>query len=110
MSNHLHAYLLEKDVYKQNNYQNGSNADSENTHRHVLRPFICYGRELVSFRSPTVTPPETACSCDTWSANPGSGSDYRMAMVLTLVVYLCMFRANRGQCPRLSKIAVMLVR
>jgi hypothetical protein len=26
----------------------------------VLRPFICYGRELISFRSPTVTPPDTA--------------------------------------------------
>ena len=23
-------------------------------------PIICYGRELISFRSPTVTPPETA--------------------------------------------------
>jgi hypothetical protein len=25
-----------------------------------FRPLICYGRELVSFRSPTVIPPETA--------------------------------------------------
>ena len=53
-------YLLEKDVYKQNNHQDGPNAYSENIHCIVLRPFICYGRELGSFRSPTVTPPETA--------------------------------------------------
>ena len=59
MSNHLQVYLLEKEVYKQNNHQDGPNAYSENTHCIVLRPFICYGRELVSFRSPTVTPPET---------------------------------------------------
>jgi hypothetical protein len=54
------VYLLENKVYKQNNYQDGSNAYSENTHGNVLRPLICYGRELVSFRSPTVTLPETA--------------------------------------------------
>ena len=60
VSNHLHVYLLENKVYKQNNYQYGPDAYSENTHGRVLRPLICYGRELVSFRSPTVTPPETA--------------------------------------------------
>ncbi len=59
VSNHLHVYSLENDVYKQNNYQDGSEAYSENTHGNVLRPLVCYGRELVSFRSPTVTPPET---------------------------------------------------
>jgi len=60
VSNHLHVYLLENKVYKQYNYQNGPDAYSENTHCSVLRPPICYGRELISFRSPTVTPPETA--------------------------------------------------
>jgi hypothetical protein len=53
-------YLLEEDVYKQNNYQDGPNAYSKNVHCIVLRPFICYGREFISFRSPTVTPPDTA--------------------------------------------------
>ena len=58
--NHLHVCLLEKNVYKQNDYQDGPYAYSENIHGSFLRPLICYGRELVSFRSPTVTPPETA--------------------------------------------------
>ena len=60
VSNHLHAHPLPDEVYNQNNQQDGPNAYSENTHCIVLRPFICYGRELISFRSPTVTPPETA--------------------------------------------------
>ena len=60
VSNHLSAHLLPDEVYKQNNQQDGSKAYSENIHCIVLRPFICYGRELISFRSPTVTPPETA--------------------------------------------------
>jgi hypothetical protein len=60
VSNHLPSRLLTDDVYKQNDQQDGSNAYSENTHCSVLRPFVCYGRELVSFRAPTVTPPETA--------------------------------------------------
>ena len=47
-------------VYKQNNHQDGPNAYSENIHCIVLRPFIRYGRELISFRSPTVKPPDTA--------------------------------------------------
>jgi len=60
VSNHLHAQLLPDEVYNQNNQEDGSNAYSENTHCSVLRPLICYGRELISFRSPTVTPPEMA--------------------------------------------------
>ncbi len=59
MSNHLQVYLLENKVYQQNNYQDGPNAYSENIHCSVLLPPLCYGRELISFRSPTVTPPET---------------------------------------------------
>jgi len=60
VSNHLHVYLLENKVYKQNDHQDGPNACSENVHCIVLRPSICNGRELNSFRSPTVTPPDTA--------------------------------------------------
>ena len=66
-SNHLHAHLLPDEVYNQNDQQDGSNAYSENTHGSVLRTFIGYGRELISFRSPTVPPPETAAV-----ATPGS--------------------------------------
>jgi len=67
VSNHLPSRLLTDDVYKQNDQQDGSNAYSENTHCIVLRPFIGYGRELISFRSPTVTPPETVAA-----ATPGA--------------------------------------
>ena len=60
VSNHFHAHLLPDEVYNQNNHQDGPDAYSENSHCSVLRPFICYGRELIKFRSPTVTPPDTA--------------------------------------------------
>jgi hypothetical protein len=60
VSNYFPAHLLADEVYNQDNQQDGSKAYSENIHGIVLRPFICYGRELILFRSPTVTPPETA--------------------------------------------------
>ena len=59
-SNVSHVYPLENEVDKQNNYEDGPNAYSENIHFCVLCPLICYGRGLISFRSPTVTPPEAA--------------------------------------------------
>ena len=96
VSNHLHEYLLKNKVYKQNNYQDGPDAYAENTHLSVLRPFICYGRELISFRSPTVTPPETAAVADTRSTDPESGSDYRVMMLVTLAWYVSIFRASCG--------------
>jgi hypothetical protein len=108
VSNYLPAHLLPDEVYNQNNQQNGSNAYSENIHGIVLRPFICFGRELISFRSPTVTPPETAAV-----ATPHIQIQKELKIssdnALTLGVDLSMLRANYGQWIRSSIKAVLLV-
>ena len=97
MSNYLHWRLLPDEVYKQYNQQYGSKAHAENTHCSVLRPFICYGRELISFRAPTVTPPETAAV-----AAPAPQIQKAIQIIdwwffITLVTYVCMFGANQDK-------------
>jgi hypothetical protein len=84
VSNHLHAYLLENEVYKQNNYQDGPNAYSENTHCSVLpSPYLLWaGINLVPVTHRDTT--GDGCGCYTWSTDPKSGSDYRVVMLLTL--------------------------
>ena len=103
------CYLLENEVYKQNNHQDGPNAYSENTHCSVLpSPYLLWaGINLVPVTHRDTT--GDGCSCYTWSTDPRSGSDYRVVMLLTLAAYLCILRANYGQWMRFYIKAVMLV-
>ena len=49
------------------------------------------------------------CSCETWSADPRSGSDYRVVMLLTLADYVSILRANYGEWIIFYIKAVLLV-
>ena len=49
------------------------------------------------------------CSCETWSTDPESGSDYRVVMLLTLAAYTSILRANCGQRMRFYIKAVLSI-
>jgi hypothetical protein len=72
-------------------------------------PLICYGRELISFRSTRRDATGDGCGCYAWSTDPRSGSDYRVVMLLTLADYLSILRANYGQWIIFYIKAVLLV-
>ena len=74
----------------------------------VSSVLIGFGRELISFRSPTVTPPGTVAVATPWSTDPKSGSDYQVVMLLTPAAHLSILRANHGQWMTFSIKAVML--
>ena len=94
MSNHLHAHPLPDEVYNQNNYQDGPNAYSENTHWSVLpSPYLLWaGINLVPVTHRDTT--GDGCGCYAGSTDPKSGSE---VMLLTLAAYPSIFRANYDQ-------------
>jgi hypothetical protein len=55
-------------------------------------PFVWEGINLVPVTLRDTT--GDGCGCDTWSKDPKNGSNYRLAMVLTLAVYSCISCAN----------------